>query len=131
MVYPNVITNFDSHISYWIGNLMADGNIYTGKTGNPRIALAVGARDRKHLVKFRKFLNCSNQILLKIKVNGKAWIRYTEISKRMALMAYGVTAKKSRNRFRRNRRLSYQMDTITPLSRSTDDTSLADLILLP
>jgi len=56
---------------------MADGNIYTGKTGNPRIALAVGARDRKHLVKFRKFLNCSNQILLKIKVNGKVWIRYT------------------------------------------------------
>ena len=33
--------------SYWIGNLMADGNIYTGKTGNPRIALTVAAKVSK------------------------------------------------------------------------------------
>jgi hypothetical protein len=31
--------------SYWIRNLMTDGNIYTGKTGNPRRALTVAARD--------------------------------------------------------------------------------------
>ena len=86
--------------SYWIGNLMADGNVYTGKTGSPQIALTATARDREHLVKFRKFLNCSNQIHLKItKVNRKVWIQYTLrfSSKRIAsaLMTYGVTAKKS------------------------------------
>ena len=48
--------------AYWIGNLMADGNIYTGKTGNPRISLTIAERDHEHLVKFRKFLNWSNPI---------------------------------------------------------------------
>jgi hypothetical protein len=48
--------------AYWVGDLMADGNINTGKTGNPRISLTIAARDREHLVKFRKFLNCSNPI---------------------------------------------------------------------
>jgi hypothetical protein len=79
---------------------MADGNIYTGKTGNPRIALTVAARDREHLAKFRRFLNCSNQILLKIaKVNGKVWNQYTLrfSSKKLAdkLIGFGVTARKS------------------------------------
>ncbi|MGC1929455.1 MAG: hypothetical protein WA667_10810 [Candidatus Nitrosopolaris sp.] len=86
--------------AYWIGNLMADGNIYTGKTGNPRIALTVAERDREHLVKFRNFLNCSNQILLKItKVNGKVWNQYTLrfSSKKLAdkLIEFGITARKS------------------------------------
>jgi hypothetical protein len=102
-VYTMDETVFDTiteESSYWIGNLMADGNIYTGKTGNPRIALTVAERDRKHLVKFTKFLKCSNRIMPKItKVNGKAWVQYTLrfSSKRTAnaLMTYGVTAKKS------------------------------------
>lgn len=86
--------------AYWIGNMMADGNIYNGKTGNPRIALTVAARDREHLAKFRRFLNCSNQILLKItKVNGKVWNQYTLrfSSKKLAdkLIGFGVTARKS------------------------------------
>jgi DNA-binding transcriptional regulator WhiA len=52
--------------AYWLGFLMADGSINTGKTGNPRIALTLAERDREHLVKFRKFLNCSNQILFQL-----------------------------------------------------------------
>ena len=86
--------------AYWVGNLMADGNIYTGKTGNPRIALTLAERDREHLVKFRKFLNCSNRILLKIsRLKGKIWNQYTLrfSSKRIAekLIEFGVTARKS------------------------------------
>jgi len=42
--------------AYWIGNLMADGNIYTGKTGNPRIALTLAECDREHLVNLEGFL---------------------------------------------------------------------------
>ena len=79
---------------------MADGNIYTGKTGNPRISLTVAARDWQHLFKFRKFLNCSNQISLKTsKLNGRTWIQYTLrfISKSIAdrLIELGVTPRKS------------------------------------
>ena len=86
--------------AYWIGDLMADGNVNTGRTGNPRISLTIGARDREHLVKFRKFLNCSNPILIKIsKVRGKVRKQYTLrfSSKRIAenLIGFGVTARKS------------------------------------
>src|SRR5439155_14915114 len=95
----NLITVFDKiteQPAYWIGNLMADGNIYIGKAGNPRIALTVVQRDREHLVEFGKFLNSTYEILLKnTKVNGKAWTQYTlrVSSKRLAekLIACGVT----------------------------------------
>jgi hypothetical protein len=43
----------------------ADGNVYIGKTGNPRIALTLAESDPEHLVKFSKFLNCSYKILRK------------------------------------------------------------------
>jgi hypothetical protein len=86
--------------AYWIGDLMTDGNIYTGRTGNPRISLTIAARDCEHLVKFRKFLNCSNPIQIKItKVNGIVREQYTLrfSSKRIAenLIGFGVTVRKS------------------------------------
>jgi hypothetical protein len=78
--------------AYWIGNLMADGN--------PRIALTLAERDREHLVKFRKFLNCSNDISpKKSRLKGKIWKQFTLrfTSKRLAgkLIAFGVTHRKS------------------------------------
>ena len=84
----------------WIGNLMADGNIYTGKTGNPRIALTLAEGDREHLVKLRNFLNCSNEISpKKSKIKGKTCNQFTLrfTSKRLAgkLVAFGVTHRKS------------------------------------
>ena len=86
--------------AYWVGSLMTDGNIYTGKTGNPRISLTLAERDLGHLVKLRKFLNCSNQISLKIsRVKGRMHIQYTLrfISKRISdrLIGFGVTPRKS------------------------------------
>jgi hypothetical protein len=79
---------------------MADGNIHTGKTGNPRISLTLAMEDRGHLIKFKRFLNCSNEIQTKnCKVNEKVWIQYTIrfSSKRIAnaLMSFGITARKS------------------------------------
>lgn len=73
---------------------------YTGKTGNPRIALILAEDDHEHLVKFRNFLNCSNDISSKkSRIKGKTCnqftIRFT--SKRLAgkLIAFGVTHRKS------------------------------------
>lgn len=49
----SVFDAINEQSAYWIGDLMADGNIYTGKTGNPRIALTLAEGDREHLVKLR------------------------------------------------------------------------------
>lgn len=86
--------------AYWVGYLMADGNIHTGKTGNPRISLTLAKEDRDQLIKFKRFLNCSNLIQEKIsRVNRKVWIQYTVrfSSKHIAnaLIGFGVTHRKS------------------------------------
>jgi hypothetical protein len=93
----NVITE---ESAYWIGCLMADGNVYTGKTGNARIALTIAKEDYGHLVKFRKFMNSTYDILTKkVKLNNKTIIQYTLrfSSKTIAsvLASYGIIPKKS------------------------------------
>ena len=74
-------TVFDSitdQSAYWVGFLMTAGNIYTDKIGNPQISLTLAERGRERLVKLRKFLKCSNQILLKhTKTHGKVRNHYT------------------------------------------------------
>jgi hypothetical protein len=41
--------------AYWMGNLMSDGNVSRGKTGNHRIALTLAKVDHNQLVEFRNF----------------------------------------------------------------------------
>jgi len=79
---------------------MADGSIFKGKTGNPRIAVTLKEADYEHLVKFSSFLNCSYKILRKtIKIRDKTIIQYTIrfSSKHIAeiLTRFGVVARKS------------------------------------
>jgi hypothetical protein len=99
-INETVFDTLTQESAYWIGNLMADGYIHVGKVGNPRIALTLAMEDRDQLVKFRRFLNCSNEIQTKIcRTNGKEFIQYTVrfSSKRIAnaLISFGVTARKS------------------------------------
>jgi len=99
-VDETIFDTFTEEAAYWLGFLMADGHIDTPKIGNPRIGLTLAATDQEHLVKFRRFLNCSNQVQLKLtKVNGKVWNQYTLrfSSKKIAnkLIEYGVTTRKS------------------------------------
>jgi hypothetical protein len=86
--------------AYWIGFLIADGNVYTGKTGNPRISLTLKKKDYDHLVKFRKFMNSTYNILTKkVKLNDKTIIQYTlRFSSKIVarvLATYGIVPKKS------------------------------------
>jgi hypothetical protein len=74
-------TVFDSitdQSAYWAGFLLTAVNIYTDKIGYPQISLTLAERGRERLVKLRKFLKCSNQIVLKhTKVYGKVRNHYT------------------------------------------------------
>jgi hypothetical protein len=56
---------------------MTDGNIYIGKTGNPRIFLTLAEKDLPYLAKYRKLLKCNYPILpKKKKYNGTVVIQY-------------------------------------------------------
>jgi hypothetical protein len=86
--------------AYWSGFLMSDGNISYEKTGNARIALTLAQVDYPHLVKFRKFLKCTNPIRPKKKkylgvIVIQWYLRFT--SKRIAevLIAHGIVPRKS------------------------------------
>jgi DNA-binding transcriptional regulator WhiA len=86
--------------AYWMGKLISDGNISRGKTGNPRIALTLAKVDYLHLVKFSKFLKCTNPILpKKKKYRGIIVIQYylRFSSKHIAeiLISHGIVPRKS------------------------------------
>lgn len=86
--------------AYWVGFFMADANMHSGKTGNPRIAIALKNEDYGHLVKLAKFLKCTYKILEKrSKIKEKTIIQFTLrfSSKHIAesLMKLGVIPNKS------------------------------------
>ena len=52
-------SQINENSAYWVGFLMADGCI--GKNGT-RISLRLASKDKKHIYKFRKFLNGGQQV---------------------------------------------------------------------
>jgi hypothetical protein len=86
--------------AYWMDNLMSDGNISSGKTGNPRIALTLAKVDYLHIVKFYKFLKCTNPIKPKKKkyrgmIAIQYYLRFTSKHIAEILIAYGIVPRKS------------------------------------
>jgi hypothetical protein len=45
---------------------MADANVHSGKTGNPRIAIVLKKEDYNHLVKLAMFLKYSHKIVSQV-----------------------------------------------------------------
>jgi hypothetical protein len=95
-----VFDNNTENSAYWMGNLMSDGNISRGKTGNPRIVLTLAKVDYLHLVKFKGFLKCTNPIKpKKKKYRGIIVIQYylRFSSKHIAeiLISHGIVPRKS------------------------------------
>lgn len=86
--------------AYWMGNLISDGNISSGKTGNPRIALTLAKVDYLHLVKFSKFLKCTNPIKPKKKkylgiIVIQYYLRFSSKHIAEILVAHGIVPRKS------------------------------------
>jgi NUMOD3 motif len=58
----SVFDNPNEEANYWIGFLMADGNVYIDN-GLPNIRLALAEKDVEHLEKYRKFMGSSHPFL--------------------------------------------------------------------
>jgi hypothetical protein len=83
-----------------MGIVMSDGNISSGKTGNPRIALTLAKVDYFQLVKFSKFLKCTNPIRPKRKkyhgiIVIQYYLRFTSKHIAEILVAHGIVPRKS------------------------------------
>ena len=81
--------------AYWLGFLYADGNVYYKEERvTYRIELGLAEKDLNHLEKFKKFLNCTNEIKYREKTKS---YRLMIASKKMCndLINLGCVPKKS------------------------------------
>jgi hypothetical protein len=103
----SIFDNPGPEARYWIGFLMADGNVSDKpKWGNRNITLGLSVRDLAHVEKFKEFVGSSNKIGIRpattsvvngraVKSGPSAHFRFS--SKRIAehLIAFGVVPRKS------------------------------------
>jgi len=85
--------------AYWVGFLIADGTILD-RPGSPEIVLALSAKDKDHLERFRSFLRSSHAIAIskrKVKSGEYLVARFSVRAPRLAkaLAAFGVVPRKS------------------------------------
>jgi len=79
--------------AYWLGFLMADGNICHTKQGSPLISLCLHRKDEQHLIHFRSFLGSDHPLTRGANNSLKLNIRSTLLAKR--LQKYGILPRKS------------------------------------
>lgn len=56
--------------AYWIGFLMADGNVSHKHGSSPEISLTLCSKDKEHLLKFRSFLKSEHSLINVSKTNA-------------------------------------------------------------
>lgn len=80
--------------AYWIGFLMADGNIrYTSDHRQPQVSLALAGRDAEHVARFRAFLGSSHT--LHVRKTGSVALEVRSRKLVDTLAQYGITPRKS------------------------------------
>lgn len=57
-----IFEEIDNETAYWIGFLMADGNVYYDRSGSAEVSLALASKDRGHVKKFKKFVSTNKPI---------------------------------------------------------------------
>lgn len=98
-VDESVFSTITNESAYWIGFLMADGVVTQRQPHHqPHIKLALHAKDKKHVQKFRDFVRSDAPIREYLTNNGKTpVVEFQLCSQRIAndLALYGVVQRKS------------------------------------
>lgn len=83
--------------AYWAGLLMADGCVYQGKYGQPKITLTLAKADVGHLQAFRRFVGATEHKLHPWSSKGASWNVLAVFSAAMArdLARVGIVPRKS------------------------------------
>ena len=86
--------------AYWIGHIMADGNVTSPREGrSPVVSLELQGDDTKHVRNFAKFLGASHKVGEKNRTDGRR-SAYVELRSQVLadkLASYGVIAQKTGN----------------------------------
>lgn len=80
---------------YWIGFLLADGNVHKTKMRSWQLCLGLAAKDSEHIEKFKKFLGCNKPLYFNEKNGGAFLIVYSNyLCERLA--QFGMVPNKSK-----------------------------------
>lgn len=80
---------------YWIGFLLADGNVHKTKTRSWQLCVGLAARDSEHIEKFKKFIGCNKPLYFNKKNGGVFLIVYSNyLCERLA--QFGIIPNKSK-----------------------------------
>ena len=88
-----------SDAAYWVGFLMADGNVQHPSIGAPRVRLCLSERDEDHVRRFRQFLDAHTQVQHEGKAGrSRGFVRVHASSHQLIydLERHGVVPKKTR-----------------------------------
>jgi len=94
LLNDNAFDELTKESAYWIGFLMADGNISIRKHGAPELSVVLANKDRQHVEKFRRFLGSTHAL---IDISSTKATRFSVRSEKLvsALAKYGVVPNKS------------------------------------
>jgi len=91
----NAFNVLNDKSAYWLGFMMADGNVCLPSAGGqPKIAIGLNVKDKAHVEKFRSFLRSTHKISYYKKNNA---VNFAVSSQKLAdsLAAYNIVPRKS------------------------------------
>lgn len=92
----SVFDNITRRSAYWIGFLMADGNVYESKDANKKVvSIHLAAGDIGHLQKFRDFVRTDKPV--RRCPDGSVVIELNSVRMADSLARWGVTPRKSKS----------------------------------
>ena len=91
-IKEDIFDEINEESAYWIGFILADGNIYYPKNRSKQLNFGLKESDREHLEKFKKFVGSNKQLYY----NNKA-VFLSIYSNRIVdkIEEYGITQRKS------------------------------------
>lgn len=94
--YESVFCSPTPEALYWVGFLMADGNVYQPKRGNPQITCEIQRRDKQLIYKLQDYVGAGN--ITTRMYNKSPMIRWKITSKKIAktLAKWGVVPRKGK-----------------------------------
>lgn len=92
-IKEDIFDTITEESAYWVGFILADGNIYHPKKRSKQLNIGLAERDWEHLEKFKKFIGSNKQLYYN---NGGVFISFYSNRIVEKLAEYGIVPRKSK-----------------------------------
>lgn len=92
-IKEDIFDTITEESAYWIGFILADGNVYHPKKRSKQLNIGLAERDWEHLEKFKKFIGSNKKLYYN---NGGVFISFYSNRIVEKLAEYGIVPRKSK-----------------------------------